>query len=893
MASLMCGCPQADNAPPTAPMATAAPAGEPELQIKLVAARRQVIYLPLENLPAAAGKLMVDLPEGDGNEWVVRQLTAYERRDPPAANGSHSGPGVEQLTGQPTHVFDAGSILVPAKAKMAGGTIEIEATDLSRLLLRWEVPPIQSFGPLNVPLRWEFVIAGQRTASQKRGNVELRVSDITLPAERSIHTVATTTMERLAELYPKLFADVQGNALDRADAAQKDAIARLDALVALAQRNGVTLAVENIGPQVRVDEVGKIVVEWEEYDRLVAPWMDGTAFADRLPLDVWVAPMPPKRIQQSPGQVRQYWQACAAHYRRKGWLGAMLLLHPSLLDTADTQGDATAIAGIVTKDMDAQAAAAVVRRLDEKNSVKLLADHPRMWVVDDADMLLPPCGGLATAQSVRAWPWMCQSRGLSGMVWRDALRKPGDDAQPLFAVMDDGTAAPTTRLPWLEAGIADAERFGLFKKRGDPRLADEVLAGAVGRTGTATAWSPQQQPDKLNAFAPATRNAGYLFAAWPADPKTWTDIPGMLDALIEQNAPGQQARPAATDPEVLAAKMWLAQAHRPTARVGAYQFDVAPGPSGAMLTMDVQVGLENPIAQETKFAVKWPRLPGTMTCVTDQPLTAKGYERRWTVVRADGLLSSFGDQPPPVAMEWSERGGGTHFELPVAFPVYAMPMTAARLTIDGKGDDWPLDPRYATYAPMKMETRTANRPQLDAGRMETAELAGSTRWTYDANYVYALINLTQPKVDDQKNGDWPLAENTGGLRRWWGTDGVQVLIAGGSRLADGSRVAHIAVKPGGAVLTRIGTVNGANVDWTEAVPPGLKYGIQTRADGYAVEMAMPRNWFANDASGDPSRQVWRVNVLRHIGAQKLTTSWSGPVLDDADIGMMGLLVGEK
>jgi hypothetical protein len=90
----------------------------------------------------------------------------------------------------------------------------------------------------------------------------------------------------------------------------------------------------------------------------------------------------------------------------------------------------------------------------------------------------------------------------------------------------------------------------------------------------------------------------------------------------------------------------------------------------------------------------------------------------------------------------------------------------------------------------------------------------------------------------------------------------------------------------------MGTIAGAKVEWVEATQ-GLQYAIIPRADGYATELAMPRKWFDTDASKDPDHHVWRVNVLRHFTKDLPSTSWSGPVVDDVDIGMMGLLIGEK
>jgi hypothetical protein len=61
--------------------------------------------------------------------------------------------------------------------------------------------------------------------------------------------------------------------------------------------------------------------------------------------------------------------------------------------------------------------------------------------------------------------------------------------------------------------------------------------------------------------------------------------------------------------------------------------------------------------------------------------------------------------------------------------------------------------------------------------------------------------------------------------------------------------------------------------------------------GYAVEAAIPRSWVSGKIEGVRA-PAWRVNVLRHRAGDLASMSWSGPVVNDEDVGMMGLVVGE-
>ena len=91
----------------------------------------------------------------------------------------------------------------------------------------------------------------------------------------------------------------------------------------------MSLFVEDIIPTTRVDETGQVTLDWDAYDRLMQPYMDGTAFEDRVPLAVWLAPVPPRRIRDSSTQLWQYIDACAKHFAAKGWVAVPAFLHPA------------------------------------------------------------------------------------------------------------------------------------------------------------------------------------------------------------------------------------------------------------------------------------------------------------------------------------------------------------------------------------------------------------------------------------------------------------------------------------------------------------------------------------------------------------------------------------
>ena len=138
------------------------------------------------------------------------------------------------------------------------------------------------------------------------------------------------------------------------------------------------------------------------------------------------------------------------------------------------------------------------------------------------------------------------------------------------------------------------------------------------------------------------------------------------------------------------------------------------------------------------------------------------------------------------------------------------------------------------------------------------------------------------------------------------------------------RVVKVAFKPAGVVLVQTGQVvqdgkGGVGITWKDGPPAGaavagIKYGISIQREGgrvvgYTVEAAIPRAWVEGEAKAETQNAklqtqnegdaagvevpAWRVNVLRHRAGELVSASWSGPMVEDDDVGMMGAMMGER
>lgn len=866
--SAVTACPPA---PP--PVSTQPAATQPAASYVLTSARRQASFLAVA-LPAGGPFAALEIASATGPEvWPPSGVTLYTGQ---LRTGPICGPMVDQLFGTPTVQGDAGTILVPA-AVQDGPNLRTFTLAPGVCMLRVQVPALLAAGTYRFPLT--FVAAG---GARVGAELQVQVSDISLLSEGQVIATATATVAEMSAAYPETFGKLQAMYLDRSDTEHAAAVAQLDEVVKTAQRHGVAFYLEDLAPTVKIDEVGRVLVDWEAYDRTIGPYLDGTAFPDRTPLPLWLAPAPPRRIRDTPTQLRQYLQACAEHYRERAWTAQPAFMHAALIDLTADPALRKAVLEVIARHLDRSFA--LIATPDVASALK------PMWVVLDEDPRLPPAGMLATAESLRAWPWMCAARGLRGMVWRNALGA-GEGAVPLLmpqppvlpaaekgkspAALLMREPALSLRLAWLTAGLNDCAHFALVERRSDPAVAQEILAGLVGRTGLGAPESSR-----------TNQRGGYLYAGWPGDATTWDTLPQMLDRLILAADPGAKTKIAADDPLLLQTKVWLAKARRPVARPISLSFSLTPGRDGTLVQAAPKLVVENPIGAETEMALRWAPLPGDLALRNSEPLKLPPYGLLQPALALEGHLESLREGPRPTTLELRERTGGARLDVPTLVPIYRMRPAAEAPKIDGKGDDWPQDAYIQAYGPMRVELGYQSRSALLAGKLRMQKAPATVRWSFSSDYLYALVRVPQESTSDDRSSEWPLT-----LGRWWASDVVQMQLVGGGPAGPATKVVQIAIKPTGVALVRAAPwpAQGA-AKWTDG-PTGLKHAVVSDKHGYTVELALPRKWFPNDHDRDPATAVWRVNVLRHRASDLQSTSWSGPVIDDSDLEMMGLLIG--
>jgi hypothetical protein len=467
----------------------------------------------------------------------------------------------------------------------------------------------------------------------------------------------------------------------------------------------------------------------------------------------------------------------------------------------------------------------------------------------------------------------------------------------------------------------DAELLGLLERRSDPVMVSEVLAGMVGRAGLMddVMRTRRSELDEWTAIWPPA-DRGYLYAGWPSDQGALGQLSPMLTRLVLANEPGRRVQVKANDPMYLGAKVWLAESRRPVGRVTAYDFSLRAGRQSDIIDARLESVVENPVGADAEFDMRVTDLPGDFELAPSalaedaagaglsgrlKPIQIGALSAKRMVTPMAGHVESLISGGGVSRLEMRERHGGASVRVPIRVPIYRIRAVEDPPKLDGHDDDWGNDNQLRVFGDMKVGIRYVSRVDLLSGTVREDSSPASVRWSYDDKYVYMFASCPQETVTDDRNTTWPETDG-----RWWGEDGLQVELAEVGKVEKGllmkqkaedeQRVVRLGFKPSGVMMVKTGRIAGGQLIWTDGGPMdiggGVKYGIvaerkEGRVTGYAVEAAIPRAWVSGTIEGIKG-PAWRVNVLRHRASDLASMSWSGPVVNDTDVGLMGLLIGD-
>jgi hypothetical protein len=753
--------------------------------------------------------------------------------------------------------------------------------------------------------------------------VELVVYNFVLPDDRDLRLVGELPWDELAQLYPEAFEAVTPRLVKRGEPRYERTVATVDALTKLAHAHRVGAYVDRLQPTVKWPPGQPPLIDWGDFDSLVGPYLDGTAFADGIGAGVWPLPGVDFLSNYPIASQRQYLNAAAAHFDSRDWL---IRAPVWVADRAPTSGAQKrellrrtndvlsshprirAAIPIEADDID-YAAGADTQDLPQPTFVdriwsaapSLVSNSPTRQVVPlgnrrnltsflraDVPGLVPYVGAGGDERDVRTWAFLAYVRNASIVRFGNTLPRATrqlERADPneliwfypgkWFGV--DDIAIPTLQLKWLRRAQQDYQYLRLADQRGQ-RINAQLMARLL------------TKPVEIQPTQPA--DPVYALMAGTIDPSAWDDGMVLLAKTILLREPGQQPDEELQNQLNRETLRWLVPREQPLLVARTTLFNIAE--KGAV---DVRVGTDIYNASDATpydSQLGFDRVPSGWTVepnpVIVPPLAT--YRVQPYALRALVDATQFdASKPARVELGFTEGFRKTQTPVPAIVPVAPVHRREGGLVVDGVLSDWTDDDAIRLGSLVKMVDRPGiqgHTIELTPGTQNTALYASwAERDVYVAFRVGGLNDKPLPSVQNFVKYQF---------RRAWGEDVVQVLVQ--PIYTDGSAgpTLHVACKPNGGQWSERKTDPrascGDDASW-EAVESGVRYGATIDADTWRGELAIP--WRALHPVGfvaAPDKRValLRFNFTQHQHKTGTTSTWAGPVDHGRDDAFTGALV---
>ncbi len=500
-----------------------------------------------------------------------------------------------QHTGQPTTPRLFADVLVPWNAPRGGGPVTLDTTRNEILWVDLHVPSIAAPGDYTGRLELTQTTADAPAWSAE---IRLRVLPVAIPGPRSLPFICRIDPADLFREHLRWQRrDADRVRLLPGEPSHAAAIRLLNNTMRLFQSHRTNPVLFGSFPKFQATDERSVAVDWEPYDALIAPWLDGAAFDDRVGLQRWPMPVAPDhpdaQVQggfDSPLYARvlaAYLSECRAHFADRNWLDrAFVRIEPPGPLTRESVARVRRLGAILRQSetglgMVAHLPPRSLRGLGWFNAPEMeLTDvgvwsPPAMWFEPEAmrrEQSLgraawfmpdePPYSGSLAAEApsldAAVLPWQAY-RYAAEAAWVERAadfgpspfepdRSPAQRHEGLiypgirFGLID--TPVPSVRLKRLRRGLLDYELLKLMEKHGRSRL-----AGEIGRELVRYAFTDAALNHLLDV-----KDSG------------WTADPGVLELartlLVQELANAFDERPAGRSDQLANLSRWASLMNR-------------------------------------------------------------------------------------------------------------------------------------------------------------------------------------------------------------------------------------------------------------------------------------------------------------------------------------------
>jgi len=799
---------------------------------------------------------------------------------------------------EPREVYD---ILVPADAPEGGlpGVIPADTTALIWVDLHVDKgsEPGTYVGPLKILLN-------EREAWQL--NAVLEVEPFALPDQPALMAIARFDARELCRRHLRLkgraYAPVR---LSRYSPLAEQATELIRTTAQMLQEHGVTGVPIGYEPPLHVDGDGRVKIDWQDYDRLVQPLIDGSAFETRvrpaawpLPIDAAQPPLPREKQlsrQMYQSLLRQSTALAAEHFRLRRWNSLVYvevdpasewprqyaawqrIIYPPV-QQADPQVRMLMrlpCAGLDTygwpnwPQSDDLIAAAGVLAVPGKfyllnQAQQLRAQGKQVWLRPDEPPFSPTLllGASGTDPAAVAWAaWRLKADALELPVQRDwpasqevVIDKPDktSDAWLLWPGSPWGLRRPipSIRLKRLRMGLQECKYLFLLRQHGRGHM-DELLAESLVPLAGSLAFGRYY--------------AEGLTGEVVTEPALWHAAKRLMAEELQRAMVGGGSDEFAQFANRVAWRTFLQKTR--TIRAWAEPVRLYAEADGSLMAQ-VPVEILNLRPEPVRGKLRWASLPRQWqpqaAQVTFGPL--RPFERTQVILTASG--PGMGTDQGGHA-QWTVSLEPEHakpLEIRATVSVAAAVRLKSPITIDGDLADWPAG-RFNVLADFAL---LGERRQTDGGRSRSARMPTAAFVASDGKDLYIAATMKdRPEKIRISQSNAVRYDGTAPL----GEDLIEILVDPDNGKGGGpERLIHIVVKANGAALAERGVSIWPPICRARPLEVPVRAATKINRDGWTAEVAVPMHAIQ---AIRPKRVYWGFNVARLRAANLEYSSWSG------------------
>lgn len=801
------------------------------------------------------------------------------------------------LLPEPASYYDA---LLPMNKAGAKSTIDIPAGTRAAVWLDVHIPRDAEPGTYSSSLNITWPTGRQSF------KLNIEVYDFSLPDTRPIASVGgfdnttlyRTFISRDNEPYVPVY-------LDRDNERVRNGLVILRQLMQLAHEHRLDLFDKGIRPLIKRDVFGNLQLDWDDYDAIVMPYLDGTAFEDRIGCPVWPVPLSmgwpdpatydgrdSRRYAEITGEIIK---ATNKHFRELNiqdrvfaWpyrLGVSATAYSRHIDLAKMLRQASDKTPILSQlpvnapDMTrwkvpedyastVDMLAAPGQWLDPKTAPRASTGTlAGAWLSPGQPPYMPGMGIIATPADVRAIPWFAMKYKCKGLFLPEVLNW----TESLFATAAGGETRlfypgskfglnevlPSVRLKRLRRGLQDIAYLHLLNIRKQEKTALAIMNSMTRYAGMEASGDNYLDP---------------RLSGWVQDHSAWILARRLLAEEVSNAVhPGQTLRQQLLEQRIAWNNFQLKTHDVHVEQIRTFAEIIVPKIKSeidlagvdprikATITLDLYNQYDKPVSTVVEFG----KLPEGW-----KPVTGKVLVKSFApAARKSVQLTAEGPRPPgnsagktilPVRLTTNTRPAK---QVSAALPIIIAGRTSGAIRIDGLPNEWPRRVGN-TAGDFRLIGRRGRKGDGLAERQTAAFVLR------DDDNLYLTIRCVEPnlaKIVARPNNtihyEQLMACNE---------DLVEVLLDPGKKAGSIEDLYHLVIKANGIVIAERGVSSNPPLGRTRPWAVQAKVAVAKINDAWIVEATIPLEAFGKNRDAE----VWGINFMRFATQGSEASNWA-------------------